>query len=168
MAAAEARADDPPARASYAWQTLTVDATAVAITLIGVGLQSTGGDDKIGAWTSGAGIASYAVLAPIVHLGHGHVGTAAESLALRVIGIPLFVVAGASLGALGSSSNRALGLLYGATAGGGIGVATISIFDARALAHDDDPSPAVTQDVRVVPTVAATPAGGSVGLVGVF
>ncbi len=165
-----ASADDPAIGPSYGWQTLTVDASAVAITLVGVGLQSGGGDGKAGAWTSGVGIASYAISAPIVHIAHGRPGAALTSGLLRLLGVPVCVFVGAGVGALADRENQFAGLLYGAIGGGGLGAATISIVDATVLAHDDAP-PAPRPDagaVRIVPTFAVGQGSGALGLAGSF
>jgi hypothetical protein len=127
----------------YGWQTLAVDAAAVAILLTGaatfagaasgpsVRLSGSPPSLPIALITTSSGV--YAVGPSVVHLAHGHIWRAVASIGLRLV-IPL---AGFAVGSISSSAvnPRANALANGAV-GGLVGGAAASATDAAALGWD--------------------------------
>lgn len=108
-----ARADEPaatPPAASpgheswYGWQPLLVDAASIASMVGGGFAQGVAGDTAIVSGSAGVVFGS-----PLIHLGHGHAGKAAASLALRVF-LPLgATLTGALIGDLAAPRPSANG-----------------------------------------------------------
>lgn len=73
-----------PERTWYGWQTLTVDAGALAILGVTQALahDSTSSYPESARW---AGLGTYVFGAPLVHAGHGNWGAAAASFSLRTL-----------------------------------------------------------------------------------
>jgi len=161
----------------YGYQTLFVDASA-----LGVGMLA----PKGGMGFAYAGVATYAIGAPIVHAVHGNGKMALADVALR-IGAPIgagFVggIVGAATaegGGLAGLGHMMVGVMYGALAGVGLAVALDSIVlaredvrGARSPRPSDDksadaPRPA-PQHARLVPTLAPSPTGFTGGVAGTF
>lgn len=144
---------EPPLsrRTWYGWQSITADGLATAMIMGGSG------------WTL-AGIGTYVLGGPIIHLTHGHVLRSVGSLGLR-IGAPLMgVVVGCSASARSESSCD-----IGALVGSLVGLAAASAVDAS-FAYDAEPHrpmPA-TASASIAPTFVATRHGGTIALQGVF
>lgn len=115
----------------YGWQTLTLDAATVAVSLL--------------ANSEYAFLGGYWGASPLLHLAHGNAGHAVGSLGLR-IGLPLLGIGmGKGVGADGESGDP--GIFLGALLGAAVG----AVVDAAWLGWED---------VRV-PAPATTPAGAS-------
>lgn len=167
-----AAAETPAAKETswYGYQTLFVDASA-----LGVGMLA----PKGGMGFAYAGLATYAVGAPVVHVFHGNGKMALADVALRV-GAPIgagFVggivgAATATDSGLAGLGHVMVGMMYGALAGVGIAVALDSIVLAReeipATKKADVPRPAPQQHARLVPTLAPSPTGFTGGVAGTF
>jgi hypothetical protein len=152
----------------YGWQTLIVDAGAVGLTTLGLGLAVGAGHDldkaALGIFYTGLG--AFVFGGPIVHVAHGHWAKAGYSLALR-LGLPVLLWAAGFFSVEGSCGNPDGGC--GGAAIGGFtfltGVALATMLDAGLIARERVPAPA-----RKVPFVAFTPLrdGGGLSLVGRF
>jgi hypothetical protein len=141
--AASARADGPaaapePAKAEvwYGWQTIVVDAAAMAMMLgVASDIDPHGDVQK-------AGIATYALAPPLVHLAHGSVSKAGASFGIRVLGPIIGAAIGFGMGyALGavSTGEEVPGLLFGTVGlvlGGTFGYVGAVAVDSAVLARE--------------------------------
>jgi hypothetical protein len=161
-AAAKPKRAEPSQTEWYGWQTIATDVLAVA-------LLAGSGDSDDGRQVA-AGLGVYLLGGPAVHLAHGELGKAGNSLGLRA-GLPLAGgVLGYGLGALGCGDSEeslgdalcpvgmtALGVLVGA-------VGAVAI-DAGAIAKKEvRPKLAVS----LAPSVVPTKQGTTFGLAGTF
>lgn len=176
-ASAYASADKPAKETNwYGYQTLFSDGAA-----LGVGMLA----PKGGIGFAYAGLATYAIGAPIIHLAHGSGGKALGDLALRVGtpfgaafvgGIAFAATAPAGTDGIAGLGRIMVGMAYGAVAGVGIAIG----IDAIVLAREDVPAakaadvahaaprPAPAQHASIVPTFAPTPGGATAGVAGTF
>lgn len=169
----------PPAtkREWYGWQVLLVDAGSLVVMIGGAAAQS----GAVGA----TGGLIYLGGPAVVHFAHGNVAKGLGSMGLR-LGAPLAgTLLGFGIGAASCSSSReqtscvgagmALGFLGGYLAGISIDAGLLAYEDVKA----DQPAQAASRhtaprvakpapSLRVLPSAAVTPQGGSVGLVGTF
>jgi len=137
-----------PKRTWYGWQTLATDGAAFML-LYGAG-RSRNSDMAYGS------LAVYSLGAPIVHMAHGNPGRGLFSLAVR--SLPALTIFGDK-----SSRNDDMLLLTI------LSVPAMIAIDAAALAREDEePRPAPSHGVRVVPMASANARGGTVGLSGIF
>jgi hypothetical protein len=167
-----ARADDedpppvggPPA-VWYGWQTLAVDAGATALLDLATRVKTARSQEA----ALVAGLAVYGFGGPAVHLAHGEVKKAGESLALRV-GLPL---AGALVGALAGGALCGEGggddevdcpAILGGLGFLGGGIAAIAV-DGAALARTSAKPSGVAS---VQPVLVPRTGGGGFSLAGRF
>lgn len=138
----------------YGGDVLLADGVALGLLVIGGSLQS-GGHDTIGSSLMIAGLGTYVLGGPAVHLAHDRPGAALGSLALRA-GLP---VASAYVGA--SLERCTPGEWFcglgGAVLGGLAGMAGAVVLDTAVLAY------APRAEVRVSPMVGGGRLGVSVG-----
>jgi hypothetical protein len=156
----------------YGWQTLTLDGAALGVAVGGSAFVDR--DVPIV-----AGLGTYALGAPIVHVAHGEPWRAAGSFGLRV-GLPLLVgdiVARAD-------STRCPGRdeyedfecqdqLGKMAAGALVSMLVASAVDAALLAYKTEPVREHARSMNFTPTLALSPAkergfGAAVGLAGIF
>lgn len=161
----------PPAEPSatserrwYGYQTLAIDGAAV-----GFGVLSGISDGRMSRTVFDiAGVGTYLLGGPFVHLAHGHIGKGLGSFGIRV-GAPLACLLIATmLGAAAAPNNDGGAKLGGAVTGVEygmlFGVVTASILDFAILAHEDvprgtaaDPNPRANPSARTfAPTFAVS------------
>jgi hypothetical protein len=153
----------------YGWQTLSTDSVAA---MLASGAIATGGDAEF--W--GLSIGTFALGAPIIHVAHGRPWVALGDFVLR-LGVP-FV--GIYLGAQIDSHQpwKCDANLYcqmrdtAMITGGLIGGVAVSALDAAVFSYEA-PAPEkhrvlASSGPRIAPSVALTPRGGRVALVGSF
>jgi hypothetical protein len=156
----------PPTKDSwYGWQTLLVDAAA-----LGMVLAAPAGGEHTRDPLLVAGVGTYALGGPAVHLAHAGVGRALGSLALRA-GLP---IGGAFVGmALGTASDHSGDAIAGGLVGFGLGLVGAVAIDASLVAWEEGtPKPRDAapppKPLAFAPSVAVTPHGASLGVVGAF
>lgn len=170
---------------SYGGAILVTDLVGYA--LIGLAAGVSAGVDDVGTNAAGImapGVAAYALGGPIVHAVHDNTKGGARSLVARM-GLPLAGAAvGGLIGAIATGNdhkspvNESSGLFWGGVIGAGVGAITATVLDVAIWSHKETrledpvrgsspPSPP-PQSIRVVPTFAATPTGGTAGFGGVF
>ncbi|MBX3227110.1 MAG: hypothetical protein KIT84_35760 [Labilithrix sp.] len=169
----------PEARAAetewYGWQTIALDASALALVAIGAGA-----DNAERAFPFGvAGYGTYLLGAPIVHVVHDHVGRAFGDLGIRLLAPPLTAIAGlaiasAAAGGDSGTDERVDAALTGTLVGAVVGVLGASALDAGVLAWEDEPAAkaekktAARTGPTIAPSVAPTRSGFAAGLTGTF
>lgn len=149
----------PPATEQrwYGWQTLISDGASLLL----VSMASQNRKESIQNVTFGLAAAGITLGAPIIHWSHGHVGKGFASLGIR-LGMPTM---GMLFLANGISGNRSddrsilLGVLLLAA-----WLPTSIAVDAAVLAREEVP----VSRVSLVPLVAPTHGGGTLGLGGTF
>ncbi len=157
--------EDPPRKPGewYGYQTLLTDVAAAGM----FGLAVKSGSSMFAV----ASVSTYVLGAPIVHFAHGHVGKGFGDLGLR-LGLP---VGGALVGAglacaFGGCSGKGDFAGYAPAIGGVLGAASggvaAMILDWALISRE--PAAPRAAKVRLTPSLAITPAGGSVGLGGAF
>ena len=112
----------------YGWQTLTTDAAALTLVIVGGAL-----DEPL---LLGGSFATYVLGGPIVHATHGNWGRATLSLGARV-GVPLLGIA-TGVGLEDCSGGEFCGF-GGALIGGIVGLAGAVAIDSAALAREKKP-----------------------------
>lgn len=147
----------------YGWQTLTTDASAIAVAALAATL-----DGNATAQPPAIGIAlgTYLLGGPLVHAFHGQGGKAGGSFAVRLL-------APVTLGGLAWAASQcnpiadgdmcSLGTVVATIGGAALGAVVASVVDAAAIAHEDVP-----KRTSLVPVVQMSKDGGSVGLAGTF
>jgi hypothetical protein len=148
----------------YGWQTAAADGLSFMVILAGAGAGSQG--------VAAAGLVGYVTAAPLVHLGHGNVGSTLGSLGLRVAMPATAAFLSELIAHAGSSNEQVLGT--SAALGLMAGMAGASVIDAVVLAkakeqpgpsgHAPQGSPRVT----VAPSITALPNRADVGVRGTF
>ncbi len=138
----------------YGWQTLLADGGSAVIIIVGT--VATNGDSVA---PLVAGLTTFALGSPAIHLAHRNVTGGLESLGLRV-GAPL-VLGFATYSGCADSSDSLCGLLGGW--GAFVGMVGASAFDAAVLAHR---RVEVEPDVALIPTLGRDRAG--LTMVGAF
>lgn len=150
------RGPDEPSR-GYASQTLAVD--GLAIVLVIASPFTIGRVSQTMFWaTFGLGLATYGLGPPIVHWAHDNRDAGLGSLAMRLLA-----------GGVGMASIVAVGI--GGSAWfllGVAGVAVPPIVDAAVLAYEKAPATRPRSQTWLMPTVAPTKGGATLGLVGSF
>jgi len=164
----------------YGYQTLASDGAALGLLVAGL----TSSERSGMAW---AGVATYALGAPVVHASHGNWGSGGKSLLLRT-GSPIVGCAvGAMVGILATpfapadpdqsehgDGHLSMGIplrIAAYTAIGGMvgGAAIASFFDASTFAHEKKQRvTASSTTLQWRPTVSALPGGATGGVVGQF
>lgn len=147
----------PSTRDGYGRHTLTVDGVAVGFALAGLAANGVRANTLAAAFAV-AGVLTYGLGGPIVHVAHDRVGAGGASLALRV-GLPL------TLGYVGYHLGRAGGCdredstcgLGGALLGGLLGAVGAAALDTALLAW------APRAALSVTPVVGSGQLGGVVG-----
>lgn len=177
-AAPSRAAPAPPStrRRWYGWQTLVIDASAIA-TASAVAVLEPGGTAANG---TGATVlfamsgATYLFGGPIVHWAHRNVGKGFGSLALRTFG-PLGLAGLGCLaagGPLGSGSGHGAACYVLGIGGAAVGAVTAITVDAAALAYDDAPrTPSAFQRLpqhAFAPTASVGPGWIAIGAAGSF
>jgi hypothetical protein len=148
----------PPLELGYRWQTALSDGAAVGLFMLGASSNSSGLAD--------AGLGTYLLGAPIIHLSHNRPGRAAGSLALR-LGLPILgVMVGLKSHAHscpngdicdeGPGAEAVLGLLGG--------VVAASVIDTAFLAKGDEAPARPSWS----PAVTANQHGFGLGVAGAF
>jgi hypothetical protein len=168
----------PPSTHWYGYETLAVDAAALALVLP-IAMSH---DNNL---QEGLFIASGAIYGhggPIVHFAHGHVSKGFTDLGLRT-GLPVaFGFVGGLIGAAGGPNNSLGPTFLGVLVGGAIGMGSAIAFDAAWLARepapghldarvDVRPAPRTTSDSSAAhfePTFGVSPErqGGARGVLG--
>ncbi|HQY62148.1 MAG TPA: hypothetical protein PK141_12190 [Polyangiaceae bacterium] len=153
----------------YGYQTLAVDAGALALVAMSVRAES--GEVAL------AALGTYVIGPPIVHFAHGNVAKGFGDLGLRV-GLPVGgALVGAGLGCVlgGCAGGDFAGLAaaFGALVGGASGGVTAMILDWALLSREPGRQPRERKDARrwpvsLTPSLAVTPTGGAMGVGGVF
>lgn len=117
----------------------------------------------------GAGLATYALGGPIVHLAYGQGSAAAESLGVRVVGVLIGGLTGALIGkaADGACREEFCGgpIVTGAFVGASVGAGAVSAFDIGMLAYR--PSAKGAQ-MALMPSADPSKGAGSLSLVGTW
>jgi hypothetical protein len=168
----------------FGWQTLAVDAIAPSVAFGGLralGDNADQGSPPPTAVVIGLGLTAYALGPPLVHLAHGHLGTALADTAIRLTAPALWAVIG-GLVDVALSPNECAGSawcfsgLRGAVIGSAFGYASAIAYDAVFLARE--PVPVATRraslvrtpagGVAISPTLAAGRRGLNVGIAGSF
>jgi len=135
----------PPPMESYAWQTLVADGASLGLGttfLVSAASSELRDTASTNYALAGGAFGSYVFASPLIHAFHGRWEAAAGSLALRVLGVPLFAAGGAVLGTVicPGGGNRDWGCLtpavYGFGAGLVVGVVSVSTVDAMFLAKE--------------------------------
>jgi len=159
----------------YGWQTLATDGAAIA--LVAIGVENGAGDifsqNRTAEAVATAGLGTYLIGAPVVHLAHRRPGVALGSLGLR-IGAPFlgYMAASTLEGCVGSdnanscgSNAEAVGMLFG--------IGTAMALDAAFLARKSDQrerSPRISSAPRprLSPGIAVTGQSRALVLAGSF
>lgn len=146
----------------YGWQILSADAGSVLLSYgLGVGLASPAAAITGGITYLGAG--------PVIHGVHGNLGAAFGSLGLRTALPVLGTFAGVLAGGDSRRSDFNFGAIYGGIAGFTVGIATASVIDAVALAHESvAPKPVPVGKVLWRPNLGLNQRGAEVGVSGAF
>lgn len=157
----------------YGHQTLATDA-------LGFGVGALAPSSGVG--FAYAGLATYLLGAPIVHVAHGNVAKGFGDLGLRasipVAGAFMGALIGAATGSRDDAVDATTQMFQGAAIGVLAGVATAITIDAAVLARKEvspsrererEPAPLPrTAVVRILPSFAPTQGGATGGVVGVF
>jgi hypothetical protein len=173
-----ARADEPaaaPFAASpastgheswYGWQPLLVDAASIASMVGGGFAQGAAGDTAIVFGSAGVVLG-----APMIHLGHGHTGKAATSLALRIL-LPLgATLTGALVGDLaaprasspGTGWYEAMGGFAGLLSGGALAIGIDDVVLSREAV-----APPAERHPTIEPRISSVRGGATFGVGGTF
>ena len=165
--ATDALADE--ASTSYAGQTLIADGLSAGVIVASAFPKS----QTVGNVVAWSGLGTYAFATPIIHAAHDNWQNAGISFGMRVLGVPLGMLAGAIVGTATCSPDAGndwagLGCIpFGGALGMGISVVAISAVDAVFLAHAPrQPAPSRAATVRVAPTIGPVGRGAGLGLVG--
>lgn len=159
---------DPKAQRWYGWQVLAVDFASFAA--LGAGATTEQGVPAV------AGVATYFIGAPIVHLGNGEPWRAGTSLGIRlsapILAVGLFEATGwsASCAEYDADCREHPEMLFLSL---GVFSLAASMVDALAFSYRSEPSPTPARSLSWMPTLALVPTTerrftASAGLVGIF